>query len=153
VPIGQVLSATFSEAMSSATISATTFTLTATGGASVAGTVSYADGVATFTPSASLAYGTQYTATITNGATDLAGTPLASNYVWTFTTITPAPVVVSTIPVNTATGVPVAQRGDELYSFPCGSVYGHRARHDFCPRNNWLLGRRGDVHAGSQTCI
>ena len=66
VPIGQVLSATFSEAMTSSTISATTFTLKVTGGAAVAGTVTYSGVVATFTPSAPLAYSTSYTATTHN---------------------------------------------------------------------------------------
>jgi len=108
VPIGQALSATFSEAMAPATISTSTFTLTGPGGA-VAGTVAYAGLVATFTPSASLAYSTSYTATITNGATSLAGTPLVASSVWTFTTITPPPAVVSTTPVNAATGILVSQ--------------------------------------------
>jgi hypothetical protein len=107
VPIGQAVSATFSEAMAPATIATSTFTLTGPGGA-VAGTVTYAGLVATFTPSASLAYSTTYTATITTGATSLAGTPLAASSVWTFTTITPPPTVVSTIPVNAATGVLVS---------------------------------------------
>ena len=109
VPIGQVLSATFSEPMASGTFSATTFTLSVTDGAAVTGTVAYAGGVATFTPMDALAYSTSYTATITTGVTSLGGTPLASNYVWTFTTITPPPLVVSTVPMNTATGVPVSQ--------------------------------------------
>jgi hypothetical protein len=109
VPIGQVLSATFSEPMASGTFSATTFTLSVTDGAAVAGTVTYVGGVATFTPTAALANSTSYTATITTGVTSLSGTPLAANYVWTFTTITPPPLVVSTIPVNTATGVPLSQ--------------------------------------------
>jgi len=109
VPIGQVLSATFSEAMNPATISATTFTVSGPGGATVAGTVTYTGLVATFTPTVPLAYSTVYTATITTGATSVAGTPLAANYVWTFTTITPPPAVISTVPVNTATGVPVSQ--------------------------------------------
>jgi len=34
---------------------------------------------------------------------------LQANYVWTFTTVAPPLVVVSTIPVNTATGVPLTQ--------------------------------------------
>jgi len=108
VAIGQTLSVTFSEAMAPATITTSTFTLTGPGGA-VTGTVTYAGLVATFTPSASLAYSTTYTATITNGATSLAGTPLAASTVWTFTTITPPPAVVSTTPVNAATGVLVSQ--------------------------------------------
>jgi hypothetical protein len=109
VPVSQVLSATFSEAMLSTSISATTFKVTGPGGAAVAGTVTYSGLVATFIPAASLANNTLYTATITTGAASLAGTPLASNYVWTFTTITPPPVVLSTVPVNTATGVLVSQ--------------------------------------------
>jgi hypothetical protein len=108
VPVGQALSVTFSEPMAPATISTSTFTLTGPGGA-VPGTVAYAGLVATFTPSASLAYSTTYTATITTGATSLAGTPLAGSTVWTFTTITPPPAVVSTTPVNAATGVLVSQ--------------------------------------------
>jgi Ice-binding-like/Bacterial Ig-like domain len=109
VPITQVLSATFSEAMSPATIIASTFTVTGPGGTSVAGAVAYSGVTATFTPATSLAYGAVYTATIATGATNLAGTPLPSNYVWSFTTITPAPLVVSTVPLNGATGVPLAQ--------------------------------------------
>ncbi len=107
VPVNQVLSATFSEAMNPASISTTTFTLTGPGGTAVAGTVAYSGTTATFTPTASLANSTLYTATITTGATSVAGTPLAAATVWTFTTITPPPVVIATLPVNTATGVPV----------------------------------------------
>ncbi len=109
VPVGQVISATFSQAMSPATISAATFTVTGPGGAAVAGAISYSGMVATFTPAASLGYSTVYTATIAGGAASAAGIPLGANYTWTFTTITPPPMVVSTIPLNTATGVPVNQ--------------------------------------------
>ena len=109
MPIVQVLSATFSEPMAASTFSTTTFTLSVTDGAAVDGAVTYASGVATFTPTAALANSTSYTATITTGVTSAGGTPLAANYVWTFTTITPAPMVIATIPVNTATGVPVNQ--------------------------------------------
>jgi len=109
VAISQTLSATFSETMNSASISATTFTVTGAGGVAVGGTVTYSGLVATFTPTAALVNSTLYTATITTGATSLAGTPLAANYVWAFTTVTPPPVVIATIPVNTATGVAVNQ--------------------------------------------
>jgi len=118
VPIGQVLSATFSEAMTSSTISATTFTLKVTGGAAVTGTVTYSGVVATFTPSAPLAYSTSYTATLTTGVTSLAGTPLPANYVWTFTTITPAPTVTAVVPVNGAVNVPVGQALSATFSEP-----------------------------------
>jgi len=108
VPIGQILSATFSEAMNAATISGSTFTVTGPGGA-VAGAATYNGVIAVFAPTAALAYNTLYTATITTGATSVAGTPLPANYVWTFTTITPPPLVVATVPVNGATGVPINQ--------------------------------------------
>jgi hypothetical protein len=108
VPIAQVLRATFSEAMSPITLDAASFTVTA-GGVTVPGAISYSGLVATFTPTSNLNYSTTYTATITTGAQDLAGQPLAANYVWTFTTISPTPAVISTIPVNGATGVPLGQ--------------------------------------------
>jgi Ice-binding-like/Bacterial Ig-like domain len=87
-PNAAVITATFSHAMNPATINTTTFTLAGPGGASVSGTVSYvvATMVATFTPSAALSPSTPYTATITTGAHDTAGVPLAANFVWTFTT-------------------------------------------------------------------
>jgi len=109
VAIGQVLSATFSEAMTPASISGTSFTVTGPGGTAVAGAVTYSGVTATFTPTIALAFGTVYTATITTGATNVAGVPLTANYVWTFTTLTAPPAVISTIPVNSATGVPLGQ--------------------------------------------
>jgi hypothetical protein len=94
-PNATVITATFSKAMNPATINspATTFTLTGPGGASVSGTVNYvvATMVATFTPSAALAVSTAYTATITTGAQDTFGIPLAANFVWTFTTAPTCP--------------------------------------------------------------
>jgi hypothetical protein len=109
VPVTQVLSATFSEGMSAASISASTFTLTGPGGIAVAGTVAYSGAAATFTPAANLAFSAAYTATITTGAMSSAGVSLGANYSWTFTTITPPPMVIATVPVNAATGVPVNQ--------------------------------------------
>jgi len=113
VPIAQVLNATFSEAMNSSNLTGTTgaatFTVADPSGALVGGTVNYSGLVSTFTPTNNFANNTVYTATITTNATSVAGTPLATNYVWTFTTIIPTPVVISTVPVNTATGVPVNQ--------------------------------------------
>jgi hypothetical protein len=79
-PIPAVITATFSKAMNPATISTTTFTLTAAG-TSVAGSVSYAaaTNTATFTPSATLAPNTTFTATITTGAKDTFGNSLAAD--------------------------------------------------------------------------
>jgi hypothetical protein len=102
--------ATFSEAMSAASITGTNFTLRDAAGNSVAGVVSYnsTTRVATFDPSgASLALsaGTVYTATVRGGAggvTDTAGNPMATDSTWSFTTV--APAVSSTVPTSGATG-------------------------------------------------
>ncbi len=81
------VTATFSMAMNPATLTTSTFTLSGAGG-TVAGTVTYngAADAAAFTPSASLAYNTVYTATITTGAQNTGGVGLASSYTWSFTT-------------------------------------------------------------------
>ena len=86
-PNTPVITATFSKAMNPMTLNTSTFTLTA-GGVSVPGQISYiaATDIATFTPTASLAPSTMFTATITTGAMDAFGNPLAANFVWTFTT-------------------------------------------------------------------
>ena len=105
VPVNKIISATFSIAMDPLTINATTFTIKQ-GTTAVAGIVTYSGTTAYFTPTLPLAINTIYTATITTGAKNTAGTPLASNYVWTFTTgALSAPTVISTDPVNNATGV------------------------------------------------
>ena len=105
VAVNTAVSATFSEPMNPATINAATFTLTGPGATPVAGTVTYAGTTATFTPTAVLATSTPYTATITTGAMDPAGTALAANHVWSFTTAAAASVL-STVPANGAAGVP-----------------------------------------------
>lgn len=105
VVLNKVISATFSEAMNPLTINATTFTLMQ-GTTVIPGTVSYSGVTAYFTPIANLLAGTVYTATITTGAKNPAGTSLANNYVWSFTTgAAVSPIVISTDPVNNATGV------------------------------------------------
>jgi len=86
VPLNKVITADFSEAMNGATIDGASFTLSH-GAVTVAGIVTYAGVTATFTPSNLLLSGTTYTATITNVAENLAGTALASDYVWTFSTV------------------------------------------------------------------
>lgn len=122
VALNGKVTATFSEDMTATTISGTTFTLAGPGGAVVAGEVTYTAAVktATFVPTANLAAGTLYTATITTGATDLAGNPLALAKAWTFTTGTTAdsvpPTVLSTDPVGNATGVLTTQRVSATFS-------------------------------------
>jgi hypothetical protein len=77
--------------MDPATIGSTTFTLRVQGGAAVAATVAYntTTRVATLDPTANLASNTTYEARVvggTSGVKDLAGNPLATDFVWTFTT-------------------------------------------------------------------
>jgi hypothetical protein len=97
-----LVTATFSQAMQASTINTTTFTLTGPGLTAVPGTVTYvaSSDVATFTPTNPLALDTLYTASITTGAEDLAGDPLASDYVWTFTTS--ATACQAAVPLGTA---------------------------------------------------
>ncbi len=90
VPLSSNATASFNMAMDPLTINGTNFTIKYGNNISLAGNVSYINNVATFQPSSNLLSGTNYTATITIGAKNLAGTPLASNYVWTFSTIPPS---------------------------------------------------------------
>ena len=85
VPINRKITASFSEAMDAATITAATFTVT-DGTTPVSGAVTYLGTTATFTPASNLAPSTPFTATITTGAKDLAGNALAAPFVWNFTT-------------------------------------------------------------------
>ena len=107
----QKITATFSAAMNSTTITPLTFTLTGPGATPVAGTVTYSTigTTATFTPSSALEADTPYTATITTAATDLAGNAMLTNFVWSFTTGDGAdgiaPTVSSTNPLGGVIGV------------------------------------------------
>jgi hypothetical protein len=105
VELNKSMSATFSTIMNASTLTSATFTLKQ-GTNSIAGSVSYLGKTAYFNPTVNLTSGTLYTATITTGAKDLAGTPLANNYTWTFTTgVIVAPKVILTDPLNLATNV------------------------------------------------
>ena len=105
------VTATFSVPMQAATINATTFTLTAgTPPVAVTGVITSdpTNTIFTFTPSSALALSTLYTATITTGAIDEYGIPLASDFVWTFTTSSEpcaAPTVISVTPLAGAVGL------------------------------------------------
>lgn len=123
-PANAAITATFSEAMTAATITATgTFTLVNTSaGATVVGSAVAYDTVSKtlrFKPAANLVVGDVYTATITTGAKDLSGNalagnqaalPAASNYVWTFSAsaaeLAP-PTVTLTSPSDTALAVAI----------------------------------------------
>ena len=102
------ISATFSEGMDASTISVATFGVAGPDFKRISGAVTYAGTAATFVPSSTLAGNTQFTATITTGAKDLAGNAMVSNKSWTFTTTdTTAPTVISSVPPNAATGIAI----------------------------------------------
>jgi hypothetical protein len=106
VAINLPLLATFDRAMDPATVTTATFHLTQ-GATDVAGTVVYADKIATLTPTATLSADTTYTATITTGSKDLTGTALTADHSWSFTTVSASapPSVSSTKPADGATNV------------------------------------------------
>lgn len=111
VSVNAVITATFSEPLSPATVTPASF-LVLRGISPVTGTVTYAGSTATFTPDAELQTNAEYTATITVGVTDLAGNHIAAEHVWAFTTeagadVTP-PTIISTVPANLATIVSVS---------------------------------------------
>ncbi|MBI2417160.1 MAG: DUF3494 domain-containing protein [Ignavibacteriales bacterium] len=85
VVLDQKINAVFSQKMDSTTISTLTFLLKR-GSTPVTGAVTYKGLTATFTPAISLLPNTVYTATVTTGAKDTAGSSMVSNYVWSFTT-------------------------------------------------------------------
>jgi O-glycosyl hydrolase len=122
VAITSAVTATFNSAVNASTITGSTFTLTASGGGAVAGVVASSNGglTATFTPNASLAYSTTYTATLTTGVQSTAGTALTSNYTWSFTTAAvappPAPTVTAVAPVNASTGIAITSAVTATFS-------------------------------------
>ncbi len=104
---------TFSEPISPATVSQSTFLLTGPAGA-VTGTVAYDAAIsrATFTPGSALAPNSLHTATLTAGIRDRVGNPLVP-FTWTFTTgplDTVAPTVTARVPAADATDVPLDAR-------------------------------------------
>lgn len=133
VAINRTITATFSESMDPATISAASFRVIGPGATVVAGVVTYSldARTASFTPAAALPVNTLFTATVTTGATDLAGNALAgnqgplpgaSNYVWTFTTgataDTTPPTVTLVNPAPLASGVCLQRSVNATFSEP-----------------------------------
>jgi hypothetical protein len=99
------VTATFSEAMNSSSISSQTFTLKQQGSTSQLGAAVSYDSTAkkaTLDPSTDLAPNTTYTATLTTGVKDAAGNTLGQELSWTFTTDIVRPTVVSYAPQSAA---------------------------------------------------
>jgi hypothetical protein len=105
VVLNKTITATFNQAMDPLSLTTSTFTLKQ-GTTPVTGAVTYAGTTASFKPTVALTSNTVYTGTITTGAKNSAGTAMANEYVWNFTTGTiTAPRVNSTDPVHLASGV------------------------------------------------
>lgn len=103
VALNKIITATFSVPMDPLTINNSTFTVKQ-GTNTIAGVITYTGSTVSFTPANPLTVNTVYTVTLTTGAKSLQGTPLATNYVWSFTTV-PAPTVTATDPLNNAIAV------------------------------------------------
>ncbi len=123
VPLTQtVIKATFNEKMDPATFSQASFTMDGVlTKSSVTGTVAYnvADSSVSFTTANRLAIATTYTCTVKATARDLKGNALQADYKWAFSTgPTVAPIVVSTDPLNNATGVILTKTVRANFSVP-----------------------------------
>lgn len=103
ISLTKAVAATFSVPMDPLTFSTTTFNLKM-GTSAIAGAVTFSGSTAVFTPTIAFIPNTVYTATITTAVKNVAGLPLVSDYVWTFTSGI-APTVTLTDPLNDATGV------------------------------------------------
>jgi len=129
IPLNQVVSATFNEAMNPLTINTSSITLTATMNIAgvkaalvpIAGAVTYSGMTATFTPSTPLAANTTYTGRVTTAAKDMMGNAIQEDYVWTFNTGV-APTVNSTDPLYNATGVLLNKVITASFSIPMDPV-------------------------------
>jgi hypothetical protein len=108
VAVGTSITATFSEPILSASVTAASFILN-DGIDNVVGTLSVNGAIVTFAPSLPLLDNTTYTATITTAVTDLTGNPLAANYSSTFTTSAASPA--ATLPPETSGGGGCAMAG------------------------------------------
>lgn len=107
-----VIEATFSEDMAAASLDAGTFVVTIDG-TPVAGSVGYtaATRIATFTPTVALRRSGSYRATLTTEVRNVAGTSLADDVTWTFTTAEgrwSAPQLVETVDLGDAFAPQVA---------------------------------------------
>ena len=102
------IQATFSVAMDPATMTSSQFILRS-GSSAIPGGVTYDGTTLTLTPGVNLEPNTLYTATISKGVKNTVGTPMANDYVWTFTTggstDSIVPTVTLTNPLSNATGV------------------------------------------------
>ena len=122
VALNTIITANFSEAINSATVTGSTFRLKDAANNLVNATVSTATSQISLVPAVPLKNSTLYTVTITGGASgvkDPAGNALATNYSWSFTTVAAdnsAPTVNIVSPANGATSVNVFSSISAIFS-------------------------------------
>jgi Bacterial Ig-like domain/NPCBM/NEW2 domain len=117
--------AVFSEQMNPGTLTTTTVTLMTQGSTTpLAAAVTYnaATNTVTLNPTVDMPHTTTFTATVKGGASgakDAAGTPLAADKVWSFTTVDLTPPTVTTVsPAQGATGVARGANVTAVFSEP-----------------------------------
>lgn len=102
---GKRVTATFSEAMNAATISAASFKLAPTGGVTLTpASVSYNDAskVATLTTTSALLANTAYTAVLQAPIANSTGTPISCSYTWNFKTAATVAAGIPSVPLLSA---------------------------------------------------
>jgi hypothetical protein len=119
IAINSKVTAVFSVEMDPSTVTSTKFKLLQ-GTTVIAGTIEYNGLTASFIPSADLMPNTLYTATITTGVMNMAGTGLLNNYTWSFTSVNISdmtiPTVISTEPSDNASAVPLNKLPSVIFS-------------------------------------
>ena len=149
------VSATFSEGLDPTTVNATTFELRDPANNVVPAAVSY-DGVsqtASLTPTDALANGTVYTATVISGASgvkDLAGNALASDYIWSFTTIA-GPEANCPCTIWDETAVPAVESANDPYALDQGLELGVKFQSDVAGYITGIRFYKGAGNTGTHT--
>ena len=121
---GTVITATFSKAMDSSTLTASTFRVS--GG--VSGTVSYSTTTVTLTPSSNLLYNTTYTVVVIGGVAgvrDIFGNVMATDYTWDFTTLPPLDVALTVIKAGGGSGAVTSLPSGITCGLDCTEAYLH----------------------------
>jgi hypothetical protein len=98
------ITATFSEAMDPTTIEGNSFLVRDSTGAYVAGSIAYADRIASFTPNEQLDWSGTYTFILTTDMKNTAGNAMADSYTWSFSIDAVPPSISSAGPTNAVQG-------------------------------------------------